>query len=208
MSTTFGANGAFPDPGGHEQAMNAQLARNWWVMALRGVCAILFGLIAFLMPGITIATLVLLFAAYMLVDGVVAIVSGIRAATRRERWWPFILEGVVDLLAGAIAIVAPIATVLAFVWLCAAWAVVSGAMMIAAAFRLRATHGKWWLGFGGLVSIIWGGLLFVAPVAGAVVLTWWIGAYALFFGGSLLVLAFRLRRRHQEPLDAAPLATA
>ncbi|WP_247886410.1 HdeD family acid-resistance protein [Azospirillum brasilense] len=184
--------------------MNAMLARNWWVMALRGVCAVLFGLIALLLPGVTIASLVLLFAAYMLVDGVFAIVAGVRAATRRERWWPFILEGVIDLAAGVVAVVAPIATILAFVWLSGAWAVVSGVMMIAAAIRLRTSHGKWWLGFGGLASIVWGILLFVAPAEGAVVMTWWLGAYALVFGGVLIVLAFRLRGHRNEPREAVP----
>lgn len=208
MGTTFGADNAFPNSESAKSgAMNAMLARNWWVMALRGVCAVLFGLIALLLPGVTIASLVLLFAAYMLVDGVFAIVAGVRAATRRERWWPFILEGVIDLAAGVVAAVAPIATILAFVWLSGAWAVVSGVMMIAAAIRLRTSHGKWWLGFGGLVSIVWGILLFVAPIEGAVVMTWWLGAYALVFGGALIVLAVRLRRHRNEPRGAVPQGT-
>ena len=205
MGTTFGADNAFPNSEPAKSgAMNAMLARNWWVMALRGVCAVLFGLIALLLPGVTITSLVLLFAAYMLVDGVFAIVAGVRAATRRERWWPFILEGVIDLAAGVVAVVAPIATILAFVWLSGAWAVVSGVMMIAAAVRLRASHGKWWLGFGGLVSVVWGILLFVAPIEGAVAMTWWLGAYALVFGGALIVLAFRLRGHRNEPRGAVP----
>lgn len=205
MSTSVGADRAFPDPeAARSGAMSALLAQNWWAVALRGVCAILFGLIALLLPGVTITTLVLLFAAYMLVDGIFAIVAGVRAASRRERWWPLILEGVVDIAASVIAIVAPIATILAFVWLSAAWAVISGAMMIAAAIRLRATHGKWWLGFGGVVSVVWGILLFVAPIPGAVVMTWWLGVYALVFGVALLVLAFRLRGHRNEPWGAVP----
>lgn len=111
MGTTFSADNALPNSEfAKSGAMNAMLARNWWVMALRGVCAVLFGLIALLLPGVTIASLVLLFAAYMLFDGVFAIVAGVRAATRRERWWPFILEGVIDLAAGVVAVVAPTAT--------------------------------------------------------------------------------------------------
>lgn len=205
MGTTFGADTAIPDSEPAKSGtMSAMLARNWWAMALRGVCAVLFGLIALLLPGATIASLVLLFAAYMLVDGVFAIVAGVRMAARHERWWPFILEGVIDLAAGLIAVVAPIATVLAFVWLGGVWALVSGVMMIAAAFRLRTSHGKWWLGFGGLVSIVWGILLFVAPIEGAVVMTWWLGAYAIIFGGALIVLAFRLRGHRNEPRGAVP----
>jgi uncharacterized membrane protein HdeD (DUF308 family) len=185
-------------------AMSALLAENWWAMALRGAFGILFGLAALLMPGVTIASLLLVFAAYMLVDGIFAIVAGVRAATHRERWWPFILEGLIDIAAGVIAVVAPIATILAFVWLSGAWAILSGVMMVGAAFRLRQTHGKWWLYFGGLLSIVWGILLFLAPAEGAVVMTWWLGAYALIFGAILLVLAFRLRSHRNEPRRAVP----
>jgi uncharacterized membrane protein HdeD (DUF308 family) len=176
-------------------AMNALLARNWWAIALRGVFAIVFGLIAVLLPGVTLAALVLLFAAYMLVDGVFALVAGLRAANRRERWGWLAFEGIADLVAGAIAIVWPLATILAFVYLMAAWALVSGGLLLGATVRLRPTHGKWLMGLGGAVSVIWGILLILQPLIGALVLTWWMGAYALFFGGALLALAFRLRRQ-------------
>jgi len=194
--------------GGVSEAMSARLAQNWWAIALRGVFAILFGLIAVLMPGVTLASLVLLFGAYMLVDGIFAIIAGIRAAARHERWGGLLLEGVADLVACAIAFVWPLATVLAFVILMAAWAIVSGGLLLSAAFRLHPAHGKWLMGFGGLVSIIWGILLFLFPIAGAVVLTLWMGAYALFFGVTLLVLAFRLRSRHHDPRGAPPLSQA
>jgi uncharacterized membrane protein HdeD (DUF308 family) len=207
---TFGATGygVAPGAGGgifaESDRMSALLAENWWAIAIRGVCGILFGLMALFLTGPTIAALVLLFAAFMLVDGIFAIVAGIRAARHHERWWPLILEGIVDLIAGAIAFFVPIATVLAFVWLTAAWAIVSGALMLAGVFRLRQAHGKWWLGLGGIISVAWGILLAIAPIAGAVVLTWWLGAYAIVFGVALLVLAFRLReRRHDAPSGAA-----
>jgi uncharacterized membrane protein HdeD (DUF308 family) len=176
-------------------AMSALLAQNWWAIALRGVCAILFGIAALLMPGVTIASLVLLFSVYMLIDGIFAILSGIRAARRHERWGTLILEGVVDLLAGAIAFVAPVATALAFIYLMAAWAIVSGVLLVVAMARLHPAHGRWLMGLGGIASVIWGLLLFFWPVTGAVVLTWWMGAYALVFGASLIGLAFRLRSR-------------
>jgi uncharacterized membrane protein HdeD (DUF308 family) len=179
-------------------AMNALLARNWWAIALRGVFAILFGLIALLLPGVTLAALVLLFAAYMLVDGVLALAAGLRAARRHERWGWLALEGIADLVAGAIAFVWPLITVLAFVYLMGAWAIVSGALLLSATLRLRPTHGKWLMGLGGAVSMIWGVLLIVVPVVGALVVTWWMGAYALFFGGALLVLGFRLRQFRSE----------
>jgi uncharacterized membrane protein HdeD (DUF308 family) len=199
----FGYFGYYAADGFAESGpMSARLAQNWWAIALRGVVAIIFGLIALLMPGITLGALVLLFAAYMLVDGIFAIVAGVRAAAHHERWGAFILEGIVDLIAAAIAILAPIATILAFVWLSAAWAIVTGSLMLAATFRLRPTHGKWWLGLGGALSVVWGVLLIVAPLVGAVVMTLWLGAYALVFGIALLVLAFRLKRRRDEPTGA------
>lgn len=179
-------------------AMSGLLAQNWWAVALRGVFGILFGVIALLLPGLTIGALVVWFAAYMLVDGIFTIVAGVRAAKRGERWGGFILEGIVDLVAGALALLVPIATVLVFVYLTAAWAVVSGVLMLAAVFRLRPTHGKWLLGFSGVVSVVWGVLLVIAPLLGAVVMTVWLGAYALVFGAALLVLAFRLRRHRHD----------
>jgi uncharacterized membrane protein HdeD (DUF308 family) len=178
-------------------AMSALLAQNWWAIALRGFFAILFGVIALLLPGVTMLALVLLFAAYMLVDGVLAIIAGIRAARRHDRWGWLILEGAVDLVAGGIAVAWPLVTVVAFVWLLGAWAIVSGALLFAASFRLNIAHGRWLMTLGGTISVVWGVLLIIWPLIGALVLTWWIAAYALFFGVVLLILAFRLRSRRQ-----------
>jgi len=213
-STASGASSAPSDyqpeffgPGGWalNDDMSAALARNWWAVALRGVFAILFGIIALFMPGVTLAALVLLFSAYMLVDGIFAIVAAVRAVRRREQWGWLVLEGIADLAAGAIAFLWPLITIVAFVYLLAAWAIVSGALMTAAAFRLHILHGRGWMLFGGVVSLIWGVLLIVWPLTGALVLTWWLAAYALFFGGALLVLAFRLRARRNDrpPAHAA-----
>jgi uncharacterized membrane protein HdeD (DUF308 family) len=180
-------------------AISGLLAQNWWVIALRGAFAIVFGIIALLLPGVTLAALVLLFAAYMLVDGVCAIVVAFKAARRRERWGWLVLEGIADLVAGAIALIWPIATVIAFVLLMGAWAIVSGMLLIAAASGL--SHGRWLLLLAGAASLVWGVLLVVWPLPGAVVLIWWMAAYALIFGGALLVLAFRLHRRRQIPIS-------
>ena len=187
--------GAFGESG----PMSALLAENWWAIALRGVFGILFGIIALLMPGITIEAFVLLFAAYMLVDGIFAIVAGVRAAAHHERWGALILQGILDLIAAAIAIFVPIATILAFVYLNAAWAIISGALMLAAVFRLHPTHGKWILALGAILSLVWGVLLIMAPIPGIIVMTWWVGAFAVIFGAALIVLAFRLKRRRDEP---------
>jgi uncharacterized membrane protein HdeD (DUF308 family) len=184
--------------------MSAVLVQNWWAIGLRGIFAILFGVIAVLLPNVTLASLVLLFAAYMLVDGIFAIIAGVRAARRHERWGLLALEGIADIVAGVIAVVWPLITILAFVYLMGAWAIVSGVLLLRAAFRLNLAHGRWLMGFGGAASVIWGILLLLWPFTGALVLTWWMGAYALIFGGALLALAFRLRRlRHELPASAA-----
>ena len=179
-------------------AMSSVLCRNWWAFAIRGVLGVLFGLIAFLLPGITMLSLVILFAAYMLVDGVFAIIAAVRAARQNERWGLLTLEGVVNIATGVIAYLWPGLTLVAFVLLVAVWALITGALMLAAAFRLRADHGRWWLALGGIASLAYGALLVVAPLIGALVLTWWIGAYAIVFGISLLILGFQLRSHKDD----------
>ena len=196
------------DASPRSDAMSAVLAQNWWLVALRGAFAVLFGIVAFAAPGATILSLVLLFSAYMLVDGVCAIVSAVRAARAGERWGLLVLEGVADIATGVAVLVWPGLTVLAFVLMMAAWAVVSGALMLAASFRLQRAHGRGWLALGGVVSIIYGIMLVIAPLIGALVLTWWLGAYALVFGIALLVLAFRLRARKDDPPAAASAQAA
>ncbi len=173
----------------------AMLARNWWAIGIRGVVGILFGLVALFLPGATMLSLVLLFAAYIFVDGVFGIVSAVRAARAHERWGLLVLEGLVDIAVAAIAVLWPGITVVAFVFLVAFWAILTGVLELAAAFRLEFIDGRGWLIFGGVVSVLYGALLIVAPTIGAVVLTWWLGAYALVFGVCLVVLAFKLRAR-------------
>lgn len=181
---------------------NTVLARNWWAFALRGVLAILFGLVAIILPGAALLTLALFFAAYLFADGIFGIVSAVRAARRQERWGWLVAEGVLNLIVGAIAFLFPASAVLAFVFMTAAWAIITGAMMLASAFKVNPAFGRWWLALGGIVSIIFGGLLILAPLIGAVVLTWWLGVYAIAFGIALLIFAFRLRSR----LNTAGLA--
>lgn len=195
--------GLFGDPFHFTEnaAMSRLLAQNWWVVGLRGLFALIFGVIALLLPGVTIAALVVLFAAYMLADGVLAIVAALRAGRRHARWGLLLLEGILDLVAGGIAIVWPLITVLAFVYLLAAWSIVTGGLMFSASFRLYLTHGRWLLALAGAVSVIWGILLLFWPFVGALVLAWWLGAYALAFGVTLLILAFRLRRRRALPFS-------
>jgi uncharacterized membrane protein HdeD (DUF308 family) len=186
-------------------ARNAILADNWWAVAMRGVLAILFGVIAFAVPGATMLALVFVFAAYSFVDGVFNIVLAVRGARKHERWGLFLLNGLFGLVIGVAAALLPGITVLAFVFMVAAWALVSGGLMLGAAFSLKISHGRWILVFGGIVSLVYGLLLFASPLIGALVLTWWIGAYALVVGGTLIVLAFQLRQHRGEhgPIAAA-----
>lgn len=181
----------------------ASLARNWWAVLLRGVVTLLFGLAAVFLPGVTLASLVLVFAIYMLIDGVLTIFAAVRAAARQERWGLLILEGMADLAAGIVAFTLPTAALFAFVVLAAAWAVISGVLMLVTGIRFKREHGRAWLIIGGVASVIWGGLLALFPAAGLVVMTWWLGAYALLFGASLIALAFTLRRRRGAVAAAA-----
>ncbi|HEY3847301.1 MAG TPA: HdeD family acid-resistance protein [Acetobacteraceae bacterium] len=184
---------SFMTPSGPKSTL---LARNWWAIALRGLAAVVFGLIALFVPGAVMLTLAVLFAAYLVVDGVLGIIAAVRAASHHERWVLLLFEGVVNIVVGVIAALFPAAAVLGFVLLVAAWALITGVLMLVAAFRLHVSHGRWWLAFAGIVSVIWGVLLVIAPLMGAVVLTWWLGAYAVIFGVMLLVVGFRLRGQH------------
>jgi uncharacterized membrane protein HdeD (DUF308 family) len=170
------------------------LVRNWWALAVRGVFGILFGLAAVLLPGITLGALILLFGAYVVVDGVFAVIAGLRAAEHHERWVALLLEGVAGIAAGVLTFVWPALTALVLLYLIAAWSVITGALKIAAAIRLRRTiEGEWLLGLNGAFSVLFGILLVVMPVIGLITLVWLVGAYALVFGILLLALAFRLR---------------
>lgn len=187
------------------EAMSALLAQNWWAVALRGVFAIIFALIAFFWPGATLLSFAIFFSAYMLVDGVFGIVSGIRAASNNQRWGLLILEGILNILVGVVAFLMPGLTIVFFVTLLAVWSLVTGILMIVAAFKLNPEYGRGWLIFSGIVSVLFGVALLIAPLVGAVVLTWWLGAYALFFGVAMIVLAFKLRSHKDDLVGGASL---
>lgn len=190
-------------------AMNDMLANNWWAVALRGVVAILFGIAAFAMPSVTMLSLVVVFAAFSFVDGVFGIIMSVRGARKGERWIWLLLSGILGIVASAVAILWPGITVLAFVILVAAWALVSGTFMLISAFRLKIDHGRVWLVIGGIASIVFGILLVISPFIGALVLTFWTGAHALVLGATLLVLAYKLRsHRTGQPSNLAAAGTA
>jgi uncharacterized membrane protein HdeD (DUF308 family) len=179
------------------------LAQNWWALALRGVIAILFGLTAFAMPGPTLAILVYFFAAYLLVDGIFALIAGLRAAEHHERWGMLALEGVINVIAGVVIFLWPVLSLFYFIYLAGFWAIISGVTLLIDAIRLHRQHGEWWMILAGLASVVWGVLVVLYPIAGVLVWAWWIGAYALVFGIAMLVLAFRLKG---HPLAHSPTA--
>jgi len=170
------------------------VSRFWWALVLRGVVAILFGMIAFFSPGITLVSLVLLFGAYAFVEGIASVVMGIREYGERERWWGTLLSGLISIGAGVVTLLSPGITALALLTLIAVWAILHGAFDIVAAIRLRhAIEGEWLLALGGVLSIAFGLLMLARPGAGALAVVWWIGAYALMLGVVLIVLGLRAR---------------
>src|SRR5438552_7852430 len=184
------------------------LARNWGAIAIRGVAAILFGVLTFVVPGLTLAALVLLFGAYALVDGVFNIIAAVRRRAGDPPWWVLLLEGIVGVAAGVVTFVLPGLTAVTLVYIIAAWAIVTGVLEIVAAVRLRRQlTGEWWLLLGGVLSVVFGVVVMLAPAAGALAMVLWIGAYAIVFGALLLALAFRLRRAQAELRDV-PFARA
>jgi uncharacterized membrane protein HdeD (DUF308 family) len=174
--------------------MVEQLSRNWWALALRGVLAIVFGIIAFLWPNITVVSLVWLFGAYALADGILAIAAAWRASAGGQHWGELFVEGLLGIVVALIAFFRPDITALVAVYLVAAWAVITGVMEIVEAVRLRQViDNEWTLGLMGVVSVLFGILLFYRPGAGVLAWVWVIAAYAILFGILLLVLAFRVR---------------
>jgi uncharacterized membrane protein HdeD (DUF308 family) len=171
------------------------LALNWWALALRGVIAIVIGLVAFFMPAVTLYSLTILFGAYAFIDGIVSLTAAVRSARHGEHWWALLFEGIVGLGAAAVTLIWPEITLVFLIYIVAVWAVITGIFEIAAAVRLRRHFaGEWLLVLTGIASVLFGVLLFAAPGAGAVVLAWWLGAYIFIFGVLMLALAFRLRR--------------
>lgn len=172
----------------------AALAQNWWLLALRGVAGILFGIGAFVWPGATLAALILVFGAYVFVDGIFAVVAGIGMRRQIDRWWLIVLEGVAGIILGLLTFRSPDTTALVLVTFIAAWSIVTGIFEIATAMRLRKLiANEWLLILSGVVSIIFGALLIAQPGAGAISIVWLLGAYALLFGILTLMLALRVR---------------
>lgn len=167
-------------------------AQDWWILVIRGLAALFLGLVALLLPGLTIAALVLLFGAYALVDGFAAIINAFRQ--RSGDWVWHLVQGLLGIAAGFIAFFAPASAALALALLIAAWAILSGVSQIALAIQLhRKVRGEWLWAVAGVLSLIFGFIVLAFPVAGLLAAVWMIGAYALVLGAIWIALGFSLR---------------
>jgi uncharacterized membrane protein HdeD (DUF308 family) len=169
-------------------------ARNWWGLLLRGIIAIVFGIMAFAWPGITLISLAMLYGAFALIDGVLSIMFGIGS-----RAWALVLFGLLGIAAGIFTLFLPWTTAVALLYMIGGWAVVRGVFEIVTAIQLRhEITNEWSLGFAGLMSVVVGLMFLVRPGAGALALTWLIGAYAIVAGVLLITLALRVRGLHER----------
>jgi len=177
-----------------EKKMAAILHRTWWVLLLRGLAAIAFGILTWVLPGISLSVLVLLFGVYAMGDGIFGVWTAIAGRKEHESWWVLLLGGLLGIGVGVLTFFAPGITALALLFYIAIWAVATGVLTIVAAIRLRKEiEGEWWFILGGLASVIFGVLLMVRPGEGALALLWLIAGYAVVFGVLLVMLAFKAR---------------
>jgi uncharacterized membrane protein HdeD (DUF308 family) len=184
------------------------LGRNWWLILLRGLAAILFGFLAFAWPGLTLVTLVAFFGAYVLIDGVLALAAAVRGGKGVSRGWLAFI-GVLGIAAAIGTFLYPSATALALVLFIGSWSIVRGAFEIVGAIQLRKEiKGEWLLILSGIMSIVFGTIVWLMPGPGALAIVWTIGAYSIAFGAILTALAFRVRRHRtresEEPHFHAP----
>lgn len=183
------------------------LARNWGWVLLRGIVAFLFGVFTIFNPAIALATLVLLFGTYALLDGVFMLVWAIVNRRGQPRWVALLVGGLLGIVIGIQTLVTPAITAVALLAIIAAWLIIVGIAEFVAAVKLRKMlTGEWMLMLAGMASVAFGVFLFARPALGALAAVLWIGAYAIFSGILLAALAFRLRSWGRSPATAAPRA--
>jgi len=179
-------------------AMVHALAKNWWLLLLRGIAAIIFGLLAFAWPGLTLVTLILFYGAFVLVDGVLAVIAAITGGVPGSRWWLAII-GLLGIAAGLVTFMMPGLTAVLLLLFMAGWAIATGVFQIIGAIKLRKEiDNEWLLILGGIISVLFGVSMMLAPGAGALALVWVIGAYSVVIGAIFVALALRLRK-HTHP---------
>jgi len=183
-----------------DEQMWQELGRNWgWIVA-RGIAAVIFGVLAFALPGITLAALILLWGAYALADGILAMIAAFKIRDRSKPFWALLVIGILGIVAGILTFLWPGMTAIVLLAFIAAWSLIMGVLQIVAAIRLRkAINNEWLLALSGLLSVIFGGLMLINPGAGAIAVLWVIGAYAIVFGALLIALGFKLRSQSHHP---------
>jgi len=170
------------------------MTQNWWAMVLRGVVAVLFGIAAFMWPGITLWMLVAIFGAYALVDGIFAIIESFRRDVVGQRWWALLFEGLVGIAIGVLTFIWPGLTAMGLLYLIAFWAIVTGVFEIITAIRLRhEIRGEWMMALIGILSIALGFLMVAFPLAGALSVVLMIGAFVFATGALMIALGLKLR---------------
>lgn len=181
-----------------DRRMLHALAKCWWLLLLRGIAAIVFGALAFIWPGLTLVTLVLLYGAFALVDGVLSLVAAFTGSTKPVPTWWLVVVGLLGIGVGAVTFLWPGITAILLVLFIGAWALVHGVFEIIGAIQLRKEiDNEWMLILGGVLSVIFGAIILIAPGAGALGLVWAIAGYSIVFGILLVALSLRLRNhRH------------
>jgi uncharacterized membrane protein HdeD (DUF308 family) len=175
------------------------LSRYWWTFVLRGVFAIIFGVMAWVWPGITLAVLVIFFGAYAFVDGILLVINALGGWRSEQHHWLLLLEGLVGVGIGIITFINPAVTAIALLFYIAVWSIATGVLEISSAIQLRKeVRGEGWMILSGIASILFGVLLMIFPGAGALGLTWLIAAYAIVFGVMLIGLGLKLRSRRSQ----------
>jgi uncharacterized membrane protein HdeD (DUF308 family) len=181
-----------------EDQMITNLFRNWWLYTLRGALAVLFGVLALLWPGQALTVLVTLFGAFVLADGLFTTLIGFSSSAFNDRWWALLLEGVAGIAVGLLTLFWPGITAQVLVYFIAAWAIIIGILEIVAAIHFRRVVREWMLLLSGLLSMIFGVLLFVFPSSGEVALVWTLALFAIVHGVFLIVDSLRFRDLWKE----------
>jgi uncharacterized membrane protein HdeD (DUF308 family) len=182
----------------HRPMLHA-LAKCWWLLLLRGIAGVIFGVLAFIWPGLTLVTLVLLYGAFALVDGVLSLVAAFTGSAKPVPTWWLVVVGLLGIAAGIVTFLWPGITAIVLVLLIGAWALVHGIFEIIGAIQLRKEiDNEWWLILSGALSVIFGLIVLTAPGAGALGLIWAIAAYSIVFGILFIGLALRLRKHSHE----------
>src|SRR5262249_51394754 len=200
MQTARDMTASLPD-----RPMLHALGKCWCLLLLRGIAAVLFGVLAFIWPGLTLVTLVLLYGAFALVDGVISLVAAFTGSAKPVPTWWLVVVGLLGIAAGIVTFAWPVITAIVLVLIIGAWALVHGIFEIIGAIQLRKEiDNEWWLILSGAVSVLFGLIVLFAPGAGALGLIWAIAAYSIVFGVTFIALALKLRKHsHGAGVPAA-----